>query len=380
MERSSRRALVPAALVALVFLHACSVKAQTRTPIPTSLPRIERSDLRYIGSFTAPAIWEEPNALTYGGQALGMGPDNTLYFGGHDHQQRLCQITIPPIGEQAELVGTCVALGDWGSSKNLGGTLLWNDRLIVSKFTYYDATEGATAGHAAGKPDRTEFSAPQRIGDINPGFTAGYMGIIPPEWRVLFGAPAVTGQCCISILSRTSGGPSLWAFDPDDVGKGGSEVPARPLVYYPYGNLLYHEASQNTFFNTATMMGGVAWVPGTRSVLFIGRQGKGEWSYTGGPNAPPYDLQVWAYDAVDLLNVKNRRKRPWQVKPYAIFDLPDQPSPGHATINYGGATFDPETKRIYVTERYGESPKVHVWEVTVPEGTPPPRRKPGLGR
>ena len=94
MERSSR-ALVPAALVALVFLHACSVKAQTRTPIPTSLPRIERNDLRYIGSFTAPAIWEEPNALTYGGQALGMGPDNTLYFGGHDHQQRLCQITIP---------------------------------------------------------------------------------------------------------------------------------------------------------------------------------------------------------------------------------------------------------------------------------------------
>ena len=46
------------------------------------------------------------------------------------------------------------------------------------------------------------------------GFVAGYMAAVPPEWQSSLGGPAITGQCCVPIVSRTSWGPAAFAFDP----------------------------------------------------------------------------------------------------------------------------------------------------------------------
>jgi hypothetical protein len=43
-------------------------------------------------------------------------------------------------------------------------------------------------------------------------------------------------------------------------------------------------------------------------------------------------------------------------------------STGSATIS--GATYDPQSGRLYITERYGESPAVHVYQITVEEPLP----------
>jgi hypothetical protein len=110
-------------------------------------------------------------------------------------------------------------------------------------------------------------------------------------------------------------------------------------------------------------------------VLFIGRQGIGEFCYgTGeecddpvdgskGTHAYPYVHQVWAYDALDLLAVKEGQMEPWDVLPFDFWVLEDMDSEGGATI--AGATYDPVGGRVYVTERYGEEPAVHVYQITI---------------
>ena len=161
----------------------------------------------------------------------------------------------------------------------------------------------------------------------------------------------------------------------------------------PYGS-----SAPTNKFNGSTMMGGVAFPSGSRSVLFIGRQGTGERCYgTGtsdkalhrqarggdyycydpansnkGDHAWPYVHQVWAYDANDLTAVKAGSKQPWQVQPYAIWTLPGLPS---STRNQGAtiasATYDDATRRLYVTEAYGDKPRVHVFAVAGTTAPPP---------
>jgi hypothetical protein len=124
----------------------------------------------------------------------------------------------------------------------------------------------------------------------------------------------------------------------------------------------------------------MAFPNGSRSVLFIGRQGIGVFCYgTGtecgdpvdeskGTHAYPYIHQIWAYDALDLQAVKYGLLQPWEVQPYALWQLDEMDSSGGATI--AGAAYDPASGRLYITERYGESPAVHVYQITVPSPLP----------
>jgi hypothetical protein len=73
--------------------------------------------------------------------------------------------------------------------------------------------------------------------------------------------------------------------------------------------------------------------------------------------------QVWAYDANDLVEVKNGRRQPWDVRPYAVWSLDDMDPSGSAGVR--GAAFDPETGRLFITEAYGEEPVVHVYRIDV---------------
>jgi len=46
-----------------------------------------------------------------------------------------------------------------------------------------------------------------------------------------------------------------------------------------------------------------------------------------------------------------------------VWRLTGMDDAGRATI--AGAAFDPTSGRLYITERYGEDPVVHVYQVTV---------------
>ena len=264
---------------------------------------------------------------------VALGADGTsLYLGGHVYNESLGRIAIPTtLGGTASLIQAPTSIpGDVGSGNTeLAGALVWNNRLIVTKRIPYD-TSGSGTTHAAGALDIGGFGSFRRMGNLNSAqFANGYMGIIPTEWRSLLGGPAFSGNGVMSINSLCSNGPSFFVFNPDDVGVT-TPVPSIPLMYYPLSNPLANPNTANDLFSRSNQYnGGIVFPGGTRSVLFIHRQGYGSPTYKvddgcgghSGEGASPYRRQVTAFDANELLAVKNGTKQPHQVRPVRILDI-----------------------------------------------------------
>lgn len=392
-------------MMLVMMLVAAVAHAQ---PDPTTLPLVQPADVRYVGRFTLPQTdgTGRPAAegwLTWGGTALGLGPDGTsLYYGCHDWGKRLARVSIPAIGGVGAVVEPCAPIANLtginpqGGTTVLGGSLAWGGRAVVSAYTYYDASSTATASHFVGQ-DVATLAGPHRVGTQPPGFVGGYMGVVPPEWRARLGGPALTGQCCLAIVGRSSHGPSVSVFDPAALG-GASPTPATMLVGYDNTHPLGPWGTYNPLFTGSTAMGGVAFPSGTRSVLFVGVHG-GTFCYGSGTSNQalagqsdgqgnvycydptssakgthgyPYQHQVWAYDANDLAAVKVGTKQPWDVRPYAVWPLSGVDATGTASIR--SAAYDDTVRRIYMTTSGGESPAVHIFEVAskAPSAEQPP--------
>lgn len=375
-----------AVFVAVLTVPLPSLRAQSVDP--TKFPLVSAGDLKYIGSFAVDVddgTGAKEGSLGYGGRALSVNTTaHTLLIGGHAWYTRLCEIAIPDDFERGtRVVQPCsdVTEGrftqvDDGSAVDLGGSLIYKGRVIVSLFSSYDADGNQERSHFVSGMNLSlpgDVQGPFRVGkDQGAGFVSGYMGLVPEQWQTLFGGPALTGNCCLSIISRTSSGPALSVFNPDDVGRE-NPVPATELVGYPMEDQLAPGTERNVLFNWTATIKGVALPSGTRSVLFFGRIGEGPYCYGEvsqcpdpansykGPHMYPYRHQVWAYDAMDLLEVKRGKKRPWEVRPYATWRLNEMNDKGSATI--AGAAYDDATRRLYITEDYGDYPRVHVYEV-----------------
>lgn len=351
------------------------------------LPLLPQSAITYVGAFRVPQQDGNGNDLTWGGYALAIDPvSNGLFIGCHDWHQRLAEISIPAVialTQTATILQNCADATEGRLDlvddylPKLGGSLVYNGRLIVSAYGYYDADFSQVLSHFVSSPDLSQtgdVAGPYQMGDWA-GIVAGYMATIPNEWRSAFGGPALTGQCCIPIISRTSAGPAASVFNPDHVGDA-HPVPATPVLYYPLEHPLAPETTQNDYFNLTTQIVGVAFPPGTRSVLFFGKHGSGPYCYGTaeecgdpvdpykGPHAYPYVHQVGVYDALELLAVKDGQRQPWEVQPYAIWRLSEMDAAGSASI--AGAAYDPTGGRVYITEQYGDEPVVLVYRISLP--------------
>jgi hypothetical protein len=260
-------------------------------------------------------------------------------------------------------------------------------------YSHYDAAATQRLSHFVSGTNlttRRDVYGPYEVGTLGAGFVSGYFGHVPVDWQAALGGPVVNGNCCLSIISRTSYGPALFAIQPADLGTV-MPLPAAPLVYYPSSNPLAPWDSTNILFNGTTQITGVVFPNGSRSALFFGRHGTGTFCYgpgtsdsklagkpdsegntwcydpmdsSKGTHAYPYEHRVWAYDAADLAAVRRGERQPWEPRPYAIWQLPLPYTPsGFARLL--GATYDPSTNRIFVSQGYGdgELPVVHVFRV-----------------
>ncbi len=379
---------------------------------PVSLPRLASSDLAYRGAFLLPAQVSDRKTFAYGGTALAYNPaHHSLFSVGHDWYQLTAEVTIPRPVRSSRLhdlrrarfrqpfadatSGKIDATG--GVNNKVGGQLVYGGRLYGSVYVYYDAAGSQIVSHWTRRSTSltgTKANGLYRVGRLGAGLVSGFMAEVPPQWRRLLGGPALTGNCCIPIISRTSFGPAAFAFDPARLGVA-RPVPDTPLVYYPqeHPTLGAWDATWNpakgVFFGGGTTIRGLVFPRGTRSVLFFGTQGTGTFCYgegtdrqslagtptpdgttwcydpddsSKGTHAYPYVPEVWAYDAAELLAVRRGRKRPWQAKPYATWELKLPFGSGRI----GGAAYDPIGRLIYVSQQYGNGtePVIHVFKVS----------------
>jgi hypothetical protein len=152
-------------------------------------------------------------------------------------------------------------------------------------------------------------------------------------------------------------------------------------------------------FSNATGAKGHVIPNGTKSLIYVGTGGDGEWVYSSGafaftgqgpliydtgmnysgPHTNPWTTRVWCYNLDELVTVKNGT-RPgagsanWdgafsaanQLKPYAVFNL-TMPFAGNSQTLIAGVAYDSTTKRLYVCGVLGGSfgrNMIHVYEVT----------------
>jgi len=397
--------LVLIAFMSGFHFYGSTTSSSNQAYAQTSLPRVALSNLVYQGAFRVPQGSTDQTSYNYGGTALGYNSsNNSLFMVGHDWYQRSAEISIPTIINSTNIssLNTATLRQNFAdategklnqinpndtNSKKVGGQLVYNSKLYVSAYSYYDGAGTQSSSHFARPIDLSttgQVTGPVRVGSQYPGFVSGYMTQIPSEWQSLFGGPALTGNCCNSILSVQSNGPAASVFNPSNVGVV-NPVPATPVVGYPSSNPLSGWNTTNPYFNGTTRVTGIVFPSGTQSVLFFGRHGVGTFCYGGGAecndpadsskgtHAYPYKYQIWAYDANDLLAVKNGTKQQWEPRPYAVwnFNLPFESTNGAHKI--GGVDYDPSTGRIYVAQGCEDAncgPIIHVFEVNV--GTPPP--------
>ncbi len=368
-----------------------------------ALPRIERTTLVYQGAFRVPNGQLGTSSFDYAWKGLAFNPTrNSLFMAGHDWQQQVAEIGIPDVRASTSISDLAVAsllqeFGDPtdgkrsmvgtapGTDVKVGGVLVYKDELFSSAYIYYDANGSQQTSHfrnGLNLADKTDARGPYKVGSVRAGLVSGYMGLIPQDWQAALGGTALTGNCCLSIISRTSYGPAAFAFDPATLGT--QTVRASPLVYYDADHTtLGPWAGSNPLYGSTTEIGGVVFPEGTRSVLFFGVNGQGTHCYGDGTSenpppagqcydptttdkgghAYPYVYQVWAYDALDLAAVKAGKRRPWDVEPYAYWTLalPHQGEVGMPRIT--GAAYDPATRRIFLSAARGDQkfPVVHVF-------------------
>lgn len=141
----------------VIAAASCSASSRVFGQVdPTSLPLVQAADISYLGFFNLPAQAggsEHEWAMEYGGVGLGMGPSNTIFVGGHVWYDKLARFNIPNIGETAAVISNLVPVpGTFDNSSNeqhLGGSLYWNDRLIVTKFGTYAIPEDFVTSHTS---------------------------------------------------------------------------------------------------------------------------------------------------------------------------------------------------------------------------------------
>jgi hypothetical protein len=307
--------------------------------------------------------------------------------------QNLTDITeghLEELGPDGEAMDGC----------KVGGLLVSEGRLIGTSYVYYDAGGGARRSHFTSGLDLSQsgdFGGMYSVGTWNPGFVAGYMAHVPPEWRTALGGPALTGLDGVPIISRSSYGPTVSAFDPARLGTA-DPVAATLLVGYTYEHSTLgtwgNSIERNPQFNQASGAGGIVFPFGSDTLLFFGSAGLGVPCYGQGTSdasldrtpvpgtdgqvlyvydpvgggkgchAYPYGAYVRAYRAADLARAAAGTAQPWDIVPYASWELP-LPFGREGGKSLCGAAYDPATNRIFVSQNNAEggSPAIHVYKL-----------------
>lgn len=408
--RWSKTVRVP--LIAVIAVGAALVANTGAQSIdPTRLPLLSAASFEYLGAFRMPKEMSAGDSFSYGGKVMAYSPTTSSLFVS-SRAGKLAEVSIPnpsisddvaqlPVASYLQpfsdpMEGRLADVASTGAA--IAGLMVYNDRLYGTASIYYDASNTQKLSHFSRSTQLNlpSFSGWSRVWDASKtGFVSGYLAPVPVEWRSRLGGPAATGQCCIPIVTRTSWGPAALTFDPAQIGT--ATVPASPLLYYTGEHATLGQWSgSNPTYGATIQVGGMAIIGGTRTAVFVGRNGVGPYCYGNGTSDPakhgtaspdgshwcydpttsdkgqhayPYRYQLWAYDLNDLAAVKAGLKQPWEVAPYGVwpFDLPTY----EKGFKIGGVTYDALRQQLYVAQLSADKagvashPVIHVFQLNV---------------
>ncbi len=402
-----------AALLVIVWGTGMATAEDTVAAPPQELPLLSIKDFQYVGAFRLPSRKYGESDLNYSEGPIALNPDRkSLFIVGHAHQQAIAEFPIPELvdstvlaelnmaGDPIQPFVTILHRASGGNSQGnnrIGGMLYVSGpegpELLVNAYEYYDAPGDNTLSMLAVR-DANDLAESDVDGYFEvqgrPGHTAGWMSPIPGPWRSLLGGDFLTGNSSgIPIISRTSVGPSAFAFNPRDVvGKKSVPTPVattKLLDFSLAGRLhddLSNKSRQNDLWNHLSRAVYGIIVPGTRTYATFGHSGGNESGVgykivqdngrrTGGYSSFAVKDNYhyyWFWDVNDLAGVRAGEIKPHDVRPYeyGIFRTPFEGS----THRLGGGAFDASTGRIYLTAqeadrqqgRYNNPPVVMVYK------------------
>jgi hypothetical protein len=387
------------AAAALIATQIGSTPNAATTPL-SSLPLVQSSDLQHLGAFRLPAGQlgsRESDTFEYGGTAAAYDPArNGLFITGHTYVNDVAEVSIPTPIDSTNLgdLSTATILQPFTDATEgkkvqayydasgaliqtplkANGLLVYNNLLIGDVYIYYDATNSQVVSHYTRPTDLSQTGQAKGMygfGCKSTGFVSGPMALVPPEWQSALGGTVLTMQYGVPIVTRASYGPAAFAFNPADFGQK-SRVPCVPLLFYEDADgrrTLGEWNSSGKLWASNDTNGGFVFIHGTRSVLYFINHGIGPFCYDVNGCPPigerttsyPYVPSVYAYDALDLMAVKNGSKNPWDLLPYARWAL------GPADWQWiRSSAYDPATQRIWLVTR-GEAgtpdqPIVHMYQ------------------
>lgn len=340
---------------------------------------------------------------------------------------------------------TCPGRVSCGDGTRIGGLLvLPNGTIMGSMYDYYNGGGDAQYTHFTHSTVLSQtgtFRGMFQTGYIPSeapygDFTAGFMTPIPENWQSVIGKKYLTGMGGLSVLFRNSAGPAAFAFNPEEMSM---ENPSHviPLIYYPIDHMTIGAYSDiaGTYYHSGTDIVGAIWPSGTKTYMVTGTQGTGDPCYgassgdinekgnTPGQEYPhnqcggqtmapdeanhpccydpalisiggwaghsyPYEPYVWAYDADDLLRVKNGGRvcddpspnlvdsisptstdtyHPWSIKPYAGWTLNGAISWMSKSVYSTSVAYDSATHTLYATQAQVDDnlPIINVFHVNI---------------
>lgn len=290
--------------------------------------QLTSSDLTLSGGFRVPAGADDQHSAHYGGygfgyRSTGNSGSGSLWISGcmqcaGNNTGLVAEISIPtPVNTSTiSSMNTATLLTSWtditggrlgqisgGDHVEYGGfydcpsAVCGSEEMLANVWEYYGSQATKTT-FIVNVSTLAYSSGPYLIGQSgtipgSPAYVAGQMSAIPSSWQSALGGDTLTGQCCTSIIGRSSSGPSMTSFTAANVSSS------------PTGNLLvgYQDGVSNTV-GSYTVPGGFPptaphlfdagtnyqsmFVPNTRTIMSAGGYGgRAICIAQGGQTVPP---------------------------------------------------------------------------------------------
>ena len=360
----------------------------------------------HLGSFAVPQGTIGSSSLGYVNGQIAYRPESgTLFIVGHDQQQMVMEISIPALktGTIANLNTATTRqtfsniynrapsnVGEVGGNDTLkvGGLFVLDNKLIGTEYIFYDAEFEAVRSHyvmhgmnTTGSP----VSGTYKVGTLNAGYYAGYMGDLPSLHSGTIGKQHFTAQSSLSIITRTSFGPALFGVNLRDLFSGPTgTVDVVDLIYYTDPNPIQVEDTTNPIWNTTSYIRGCLFPSGSDTVLFFGSHGTGFYWYgsngdisgvtdparsSQGPHAYPYRNQIWAYPVSGIMKVLSGITNPWEA-PYSYWEFTTPYGANDSAKDGLTVAYDTTGNRLFIMEPDVDSdgfdpyPIIHVYSIS----------------